>query len=150
MVPKGLNEQSKGLFKPCIGQGRPERNGRVMNASPVSENQVNITKNLFYLFVTFLMCFGPAVVSEAFSANVIVLSYTRAIIAFNSCLNPAIYGIKHPLFRQVMYNILFRKWSEIPEPAFKWMNSEVPCPAGSRSKDLDAISITVSEKSTVV
>ncbi|KAJ8024387.1 Orexin receptor type 1 [Holothuria leucospilota] len=123
-----------------------------MNATPVTQNQVDITKNLFYIFVAFLICFGPVVVSEAIDANDIVKSYTSIIIVLNSCVNPIIYGIKHPHFRQILHCILSCSWSEIPEPAFRCVKSGLPSSAvaGSRGKHLNAISMAVSEMSNKV
>lgn len=62
-------------------------------------------------------------ISEIFNASDLILSYTKLMTTFNSCVNPIIYGVKHPHFRQIFGNILFRRWNKIPEPAFGWMKS---------------------------
>ncbi|KAJ8024391.1 Adenosine receptor A2a [Holothuria leucospilota] len=121
-----------------------ERDGGLTNSSRVSQTQVTLTKNLFYILVAFFICFVPVIISKAFNVNIIIISYTQVIMSFNCCLNPFIYGMKHPHFRQVLYYILSRRWSEIPEPAYRWMNSgSHSAIAGSRSNDLDGISLTV-------
>ncbi|KAJ8024390.1 G-protein coupled receptor moody [Holothuria leucospilota] len=144
-----LSEPSRFVLLYFLGRHRPKGDGRKVKASPVSQNQVDITKNLFYILVAFFICLIPFIISDVLGANDIVFTYTKTLILFNSCINPILYGIKHPHFREVFYNILSRRWSEIPEPAFRWMNSRPSrsAVAGSKSKDLDAISMEVLEKS---
>ncbi|KAJ8024380.1 Melanopsin [Holothuria leucospilota] len=139
---------SSKLFRYVPNVLRSVRNAEKMNEGGVSRNQVDITKNLFYILVSFFICLTPHMISEVLDAHYLVISYTKLIITFNSCVNPILYGIKHPYFRQVFYSILSRRWDEIPEPAFRWMNSGSSFSAVtvSRSRDLDSTSMAVSWK----
>ncbi|KAJ8024381.1 G-protein coupled receptor moody [Holothuria leucospilota] len=128
---------------------RSVRDAGRMTSRKVSQNQVDIIKNLFYVLVSFFICFAPYTISKIFDAHYLVLFYTKFLVLFNSCVNPILYGVNHPHFRQVFYSILSRQWSKIPEPAFRWMNSGSSrlAVSGSKSNDLD---LTVSEKSDKV
>ncbi|KAJ8024392.1 Rhodopsin, GQ-coupled [Holothuria leucospilota] len=139
-------KMQNGIFSKLF---RSERDGGTISAVSLCQTQVNITKNLFFILLVFIICFGPLVIIEALQIhNDTAVAYSLTAAMVNSCVNPAIYGVKHPHFRQVLYCILSRRWSEIPEPAYRWMRSGLTSSvtAGSRSKDLGAISITVLEK----
>lgn len=115
---------------------RLERNAENKDTRRSSKHQVDITKNLFYILVSFFICITPFVISEILDAHYLVKLYTSLFLIFNSCVNPILYGVKHPHFRQVFYNILTRQWAEIPEPAFRWMIS-----AKSSDNNLDLTSM---------
>ncbi|KAJ8024874.1 hypothetical protein HOLleu_34908 [Holothuria leucospilota] len=78
--------------------------------------------------VTYTICLTPQIVSELTDAQPFIILHTKILVAFNSCLNPIIYGVNHPHFREVFKCIVFRRWKDIPKPVLKWMNN-------SRSKE---------------
>lgn len=96
---------------------------------------LNITKNLFVVLLAYLICVIPHIASEIADAPHLVILHTSILVLCNNCLNPIIYGLKHPHFRQVFKCIIFRKWMEIPQPAFSWMKSHRQ--TQSRDFDLD-------------
>ncbi|XP_071838564.1 melatonin receptor type 1B-B-like [Apostichopus japonicus] len=87
----------------------------------IAPNHLAINRNLFLVLVIYLVCLSPHIIGEIVNAPYYVILHTTIIVACNSCLNPIIYGVKHPHFRQVFKSIILCRWSEIPQPAYKWM-----------------------------
>ncbi|KAJ8027626.1 G-protein coupled receptor moody [Holothuria leucospilota] len=83
-----------------------------------TKHQVDITKNLFYVVVTFVICITPYMFAELFKASAGIINHTKILVCLNSCLNPILYGVKHPHFRQVFKSIVRFRWSEIPQPIY--------------------------------
>lgn len=75
--------------------------------------QIQVTKNMFFIFCAFLICLTPHSICTLFGCA--IERYTRCIVAFNSMVNPFIYGFNHPIFRQVFTS--FFKCRSIPEPS---------------------------------
>lgn len=80
--------------------------------------QVDISKNLFYVFLTFVICLIPHSLAEIFNANAVVISQTKLLVVCNSFVNPILYGFKHPHFRDVFTCILQWRWQDIPRPSW--------------------------------
>ncbi|XP_071818621.1 melatonin receptor type 1A-like [Apostichopus japonicus] len=76
--------------------------------------EVQITKNLFLVFLAYVLCLTPLAVCTMIPCHV-DQNYLRTLVLFNSVINPLIYGFKHPLFRQVFVSIL--RCRRIPEPS---------------------------------
>lgn len=93
------------------------------NSEVLQRQQLAITKNLFLVLVTYLVSVSPHILCEIADAPYYIILHTRMLVACNSCLNPIIYGMKHPHFRQVFKSIISRRLTEIPQPAFRWMAS---------------------------
>ncbi|XP_071478590.1 G-protein coupled receptor moody-like [Diadema antillarum] len=94
--------------------------------------EIGITKTLLCLICFYyILCVGPAMAlglavvvrhgddkkAEDFAAVLIVTSVCIELVALNSCVNPVIYGWKHPHFRIVLGCILRRRLGEIPQPS---------------------------------
>lgn len=103
---------------------RMNQNPETSSQARVSKQQVDITKNLFYILVTFVICLTPHMISELANAHHLLILHTKILVAFNSCVNPILYGAKHPHFRHVFKCIIYGRWGEIPEPTFRWMNAQ--------------------------
>ena len=95
-------------------------NSGVQNASgiqqKISSRRIEVTKNLFYVVCTFLLCLSPYIVSLMISTSDEFVPYAGAILTINSCLNPMIYATKHPYFKKTFRAILCCKVGDIPEP----------------------------------
>ncbi|XP_071837138.1 G-protein coupled receptor moody-like [Apostichopus japonicus] len=76
--------------------------------------EIQITKNLFIIFLAYILCLTPQSACTFFSCR-IDENYTRHVVLYNSVVNPVIYGLKHPLFRQVFVCIL--RCRRVPEPS---------------------------------
>ncbi|KAJ8028065.1 Melatonin-related receptor [Holothuria leucospilota] len=85
--------------------------------SVISRRQVKITQNLFYVVCAFLICITPYCLSLIVPRSEPVVPWAGALILCNSCINPLIYGTKHPQFKRVMCSILTCQLRNIPEPA---------------------------------
>ena len=74
---------------------------------------VQITKNLLYVVVAFMVCFIPYTIAVAvFPA---ARHWAGLLAMANSAINPVIYGLKHPHFKEVFPYIIKGEWKEIPE-----------------------------------
>ncbi|XP_022096843.1 alpha-1D adrenergic receptor-like [Acanthaster planci] len=93
--------------KAVMLKGNPESGTPSSLQKQLSKRQLAVTKNLFLVVCVFLVCLFPyffvlALDSLAFEA----LPFTAVLLLTNSCLNPIIYGTKHPDFR-VEFSRLF-------------------------------------------
>ncbi|KAJ8024382.1 G-protein coupled receptor moody [Holothuria leucospilota] len=154
------NKQMQGVRPPKKGRGKKEEEmfskssgsagdaNNVKRKGSISQKQVDITKSLFYTLLAFFICFAPYTIGGIFNVPCRVELYTGMFLIFNSWVNPVLYGVKHPHFRQVFCSIMSRRWAEIPEPAFRWMtSSSMPSTtAGIRNKEFDSTSRTFSGK----
>ncbi|XP_063961371.1 G-protein coupled receptor moody-like [Lytechinus pictus] len=83
---------------------------------PVKKGQdleTRITKNTFYVTLGFFLCIFPygfyILGGEWFRVKGTPLA--QAFLLFNICMNPVIYGTKHPHFRVAIRNIFSRRLS---------------------------------------
>ncbi|XP_041466683.1 5-hydroxytryptamine receptor 1D-like [Lytechinus variegatus] len=81
------------------------------------ELESKITKNMVLVLVAFAVCFVPMSVTLLFSDSALLGAYCFAIFNLSSCLNPLLFGWKHPVFRQVFRCMFRRKLEDIEEPA---------------------------------
>ncbi|KAJ8024922.1 Histamine H3 receptor [Holothuria leucospilota] len=81
------------------------------------KKQIEISKNLFYVIVIFIIFVAPHLIVEIVNAKPEVINQTKILVVFNSAINPILYGLKHPHFRQVFKCILCRRWKEVPQPS---------------------------------
>ncbi|PIK49846.1 putative 5-hydroxytryptamine receptor 4-like [Apostichopus japonicus] len=87
------------------------------STSVISRRQIQITQNLFYVVCAFVICITPYCLSLIVPRSEPVIPWAGALILVNSCINPLIYGTKHPQFKRVMGSILTCRLRNIPEPA---------------------------------
>ncbi|XP_022080955.1 melatonin receptor type 1C-like [Acanthaster planci] len=99
------------------GEATAERRGDRDERCRISRQQLKITKNLFIAFCAFTLCISPYHVSLFFSSSMGFALYGATILILNSCVNPIIYGAKHPQFKKVLRPMLRCKWGEIPQPS---------------------------------
>ena len=83
----------------------------------LSQRELQITKNMFYIVVAFLLCFTPFTFCLFFDDSDKVIPYAGAIVFMNSCINPIIYATKHPHFKQIFALVLRCRWSDIAPPS---------------------------------
>ncbi|XP_072172335.1 kappa-type opioid receptor-like [Diadema setosum] len=85
-----------------------------------------ITKNLLCVVCCFLLCVTPFwgvflaipfLEGSALHRALRVTPYVCLPLVLDSCLNPIIYGWKHPHFRVVIACMLRGRWPDIPEPS---------------------------------
>ncbi|XP_054774039.2 melatonin receptor type 1A-like [Lytechinus pictus] len=83
-----------------------------------SQLESRITKNCFYVFLGFLICIIPYGICILADIGFDGAPLAMIFLVSSTCLNPIIYGTKHPLFKSAMWNILtarFSRDSNIPD-----------------------------------
>ncbi|XP_038051431.1 G-protein coupled receptor moody-like [Patiria miniata] len=111
MASMSMSTSAEAMEKREYHQGE-ERKRRI------SRQQLTITKNLFCVFCAFTLCISPYFISLFFAINRDVFAlYGATILIFNSCVNPIIYGAKHPQFKKVLRPMLLCRWQKIPQPS---------------------------------
>ena len=81
----------------------------------LSNRELQITKNMFYIIVAFVICFMPYLISLIILDNSdVILKWTQLLVLVNSCVNPLIYALKHPRFKMLFCKILCCKCKGIP------------------------------------
>ncbi|KAJ8022213.1 Melatonin receptor type 1B [Holothuria leucospilota] len=84
----------------------------------VFHRQVKVTKKLFIIVCTYIICVMPFGLACAIPAPIYpIIPWAYLLLFLNLCLNPIIYGIKHPQFKEVFWPIITCSWKNIPEPS---------------------------------
>ncbi|XP_072029901.1 G-protein coupled receptor moody-like [Amphiura filiformis] len=97
---------------------RPDKLRKAEKQRRKREN--TITKNMFLVFIAFVVCFVPTALQlalDGIDGIKAMVPYATALILINACVNPIIYGFKHPYFNHVFRCLLTCKWHAIPEPS---------------------------------
>lgn len=81
---------------------------------PFSKVEMQVTMNLFIIFVAYILCLTPQAICNVVTCP-IDENVTRYIVLLNSVINPFIYGVKHPLFRSIFICII--RCRKVPEPS---------------------------------
>ena len=115
---------SQDSVAPVRSGRRPRRSdARRMSSmeTVVRKRENTITKNMFLVFIAFVICFVPTAATLFFDESAPVVPYATALLLINACINPIIYGFKHPVFNQVFKCLITCRWRQIPEQsdAFK-------------------------------
>ncbi|XP_072180599.1 somatostatin receptor type 1-like [Diadema setosum] len=99
-----------------------------------------ITKNLMCVICCFVLCVTPFMgvflaipflQGPTLHRILSVMPYVSLPLVTDSCLNPFIYGWKHPHFRMVMACVLRRRWRDIQEPS-RLLTRILACNTGGR------------------
>ncbi|XP_072179255.1 mu-type opioid receptor-like [Diadema setosum] len=85
--------------------------------STFDRREIDITKNLFIVVCVFVICFLPTVVNFFIPGASVITLYTSTFLTINSSLNPIIYGLKHPSFKEVFRCLLTGNLEGIPQPS---------------------------------
>ena len=92
----------------------------------ISQQQINITKNLFLVVCAFFICITPFLILLIFDVGSIsynsvlgkrILIYSRVPIISNSAINFFIYVRKHPDFKVVLGQMVRCSYADIPKPS---------------------------------
>lgn len=79
----------------------------------ITPMEIRVTKNFFFVFCAYVICLTPYAICSF--TKCAIAAYTGAIVIANSVVNPFIYGLNHPIFREVF--ISFFKCRPVPEPS---------------------------------
>ena len=109
--------EASGASVVSMSMSDSEATGDDKHKSKLSQQQLQITKNLFMTVCAFTVCISPYFISLFFPTSSEFAIYFATILIFNSCLNPIIYAAKHPQFKKVLRPMMRCRWSEIPEPS---------------------------------
>ncbi|XP_022085312.1 melatonin receptor type 1C-like [Acanthaster planci] len=95
---------------------------RIQQPRPNTKLQVEVSKNLLLVVCAFIVCILPATICSLLLFTLKdnttvrkVMPGTIVILSANSCLNPMIYGFKHPHFKTVFNCILRGRFDQIPD-----------------------------------
>ncbi|XP_072041863.1 uncharacterized protein [Amphiura filiformis] len=83
----------------------------------LSDHEIEITKNMFYVVVAFLISFTPFTFCMIIDTSDPFLPYATAVVFINSCINPIIYAIKHRNFKTTFRSIVRCRLGEIIPPS---------------------------------
>ena len=83
-------------------------------AKSIRRRQISITKNMFYVVISFTVCLTPYTICLLFP-QLNGLLYSAVLVTANAGINPILYGYKHPTFREIFRVLLKRQWNAVPE-----------------------------------
>ena len=116
------SESSSSLSRPHKAEASE---GEITVTNPrikkISQQQIQITKNLFLVVCAFFICFVPlafVVVVGKPSTTVSDIAWYLQLLGFaNSAINFFIYASKHPDFKIVLGHMMRCSYSKIPQPS---------------------------------
>lgn len=97
-------------------------NGKVSSAAismqrHLFKRQHQITKNLFVVVCSFMFCVMPFGIACLIPPSYPVIPWVSVLVLVNSCINPIIYGLKHPQFNEVFRPLICCRLRKIPQPS---------------------------------
>ncbi|XP_041457551.1 G-protein coupled receptor moody-like [Lytechinus variegatus] len=90
---------------------------RMKSKSSSRNMEAEISKNLFLVVCAVVVSIVPFVICLSLSSCQEPFIYTVVIICMGSCVNPIIYGFRHPHFRPVFASVLSCRLADIPQPS---------------------------------
>ncbi|XP_071833853.1 G-protein coupled receptor moody-like [Apostichopus japonicus] len=96
-------------------ESRGENKGNAHSAA--FKSQVKVTRNLFLVVCSYIICIMPYAIACLIPPSYPAIPWVSLFLIANCCVNPIIYGLKHPQFRDVFRHILSCKFRLIPEPS---------------------------------
>lgn len=84
------------------------------------DRQNRVTKNMFIIFIAFVICITPITITLFLSDGSplkAITPYATALVLVNACINPILYGFKHPNFKVVFKSLLTCRYYDVPEPS---------------------------------
>ena len=88
-----------------------------MRRKKLDHQDVQITRNLFLIVCLFFGCFSPYFVSALIPGARRASSFASFAILGNSAINPLVYGLKQPNFKDVLLKIITCRYWEIADPS---------------------------------
>ncbi|XP_072177303.1 adenosine receptor A3-like [Diadema setosum] len=85
-------------FRVHFGSSRSRRLHRAA-IKRMGRREVRVTKNLFIVFMAFVVCTLPTTIAFIIPDVLSIGLYTTAVLYLNNCLNPILYAYKHPVFK---------------------------------------------------
>ncbi|XP_072039642.1 melatonin receptor type 1C-like [Amphiura filiformis] len=79
----------------------------------LTRRQVEVTKSMFYILCTFILCTAPFAVVMVVNSPGRLGPYTGCILLLNGAINPLIYAVKLPSLKQEMKCVLLCQLSKI-------------------------------------
>ena len=92
-----------------------DRKHRSSTKQALKKRQMQITKNMFYVVCAYFLCFTPYGLCLLIDTSDPATPYTAALVLINGCINPFLYGTKHPHFKEVFKCIWKCDLNQIPE-----------------------------------
>ncbi len=113
-----MRRHTKDMMKTMAGDDNNA--AAVALATSMRKRQMAVTMNMFYVVAVFLILLTPYGINNLlFQFYPQQISsyhiYFSTLVAFNSCVNPILYGYKHHTFKEVFTCLLSRRWGDVPE-----------------------------------
>ncbi|PIK36693.1 putative alpha-1D adrenergic receptor-like [Apostichopus japonicus] len=108
-----IRAKNRELFPNNASRGESKGNAQ----SAAFKRQVKVTKNLFLVVCSYIICIMPFAIACLIPPSYPSIPWVMMFLIANCCVNPIIYGLYHPQFRDVFRRILSCKFRLIPEPS---------------------------------
>ncbi|XP_038045065.1 melanopsin-like [Patiria miniata] len=86
--------------------------GNLATRMRISKRQLDVTKNLVYVVLAFILCFTPCFVALTITDAEWIYKFAPwavAMVYCNSSVNPVIYATSHPDFKEVIGHLMCRR-----------------------------------------
>lgn len=97
-------------------------NNTVASPTGSSKLQIDITKNMAVVIVAFFLCLLPYSCSIYRKQEISASLFFAVLLTLSTCLNPMIYAVKHPTFKEVFKCMVYCRFHDIPRPS-AWLKN---------------------------
>lgn len=111
-----IRAKNKDLFGDNPLQNTSADGKQSSSQSAAFKRQVKVTKNMFLVVCSYIVCIMPFAIACLIPPSYPAIPWVSVFLIANCCVNPIIYGLKHPQFREVFRHIMSCKLTLIPEP----------------------------------
>ncbi len=119
-VPSNLQLPKVNGLKVNGVKNSPKRSPQRTGESKIDRQQMEVTKNLAWVVLAFLICSFPYFVALLLAGSMNTdhfMIYAGAILLASSAVNPLIYAWKHPHFKVVLTAMCLCRYHDIPRPS---------------------------------
>ncbi|XP_041478667.1 alpha-2Db adrenergic receptor-like [Lytechinus variegatus] len=119
MIPCEPTDQDSSRFRKIPPSGRTENNAcdnlTTEQQKVRFKQQRKLTINIFIIICVYTLCVMPPAVIYLIPTSDPAVPWFTILFLCNVCVNPIIYALKHPTFREVLICMVKCKYIDIPE-----------------------------------
>ena len=98
----------------------PDQGANTLALQQISRREAHVSRAMFFVFLTFLICIGPYSIGVIFLYSVLNIWVGRdiafilgSILNANSTINPILYAFLYQRFRMAYYDVCYLCWNKV-------------------------------------
>ncbi|XP_054767412.2 alpha-2Db adrenergic receptor-like [Lytechinus pictus] len=123
IIPCEPTDQDSSMFREIPPSGRTENNTQTLTCDNLATEQQKLrfklqrklTINIFIIICVYTLCVMPPAVIYLIPSSDPAVPWFTILFLCNVCVNPIIYALRHPTFREVLICMVKCRYIDIPE-----------------------------------